>query len=96
MLEKLLLAFHVIFALVLVVLILIQKDQGMGALGVKGVSQTLFGSQGTGSFIKRLTAFMGLLLFTTSIALNTSYFKVPPKHETFTAQKAQRGETHSN
>lgn len=55
----------------LIGLVLIQHGKGAdaGAAFGSGASQTVFGSQGSGSFLTRLTAIFAALFFLTSIAL---------------------------
>lgn len=74
MLETLFLVIHVFSALTLVGLVLIQQGAGAdaGAAFGGGASQTLFGSQGAGSFLTRLTTAMAITFFATSLSL--AYF----------------------
>lgn len=74
MLQTLLLIIHVFAAVVLVSLVLIQQGQGAdaGAAFGGGASQTVFGSQGSGSFLTRLTTSMAIIFFATSLTL--AYF----------------------
>lgn len=69
--EQILLIVHVTIAFVLIGLILIQQGKGaeVGASFGSGASQTVFGSQGSGSFLTRLTAILITLFFITSLSL---------------------------
>jgi len=69
--ETLLWIVHVIVAISLVGVILMQPGQsgGMGTAFGGGGSQTLFGSQGSTGFLGKLTAALGTLFFLTSLAL---------------------------
>src|SRR3989338_7778915 len=69
--QQIILILHVAFALALIVLILLQQGKGatVGASFGAGASQTIFGSQGAGSFMMKITAFFALLFFITSLAL---------------------------
>ena len=69
-----LLVFHTLLAISLIVMVLIQHGKGaeMGASFGAGASQTVFGSQGAGSFLTRVTAIMAALFFVTSLTL--AYF----------------------
>lgn len=69
-----LLAAHVIITITLVGLILIQRGKGadVGAAFGSGASQTVFGSQGSASFLTRTTAILATLFFCTSLTL--AYF----------------------
>lgn len=70
MLSTILLVFHIIFTLSLSVLVLLQKDRSSGMTAFSGASQTLFGSQGSTSFIIKLMAIVAFLFFTTCLGLN--------------------------
>jgi preprotein translocase subunit SecG len=66
--ENIILVLNVILAVVLVIIILLQKSEG-GALGL-GVSQDSFvSSRSAGSFLTKLTAIIATLFIITSIAL---------------------------
>lgn len=69
---QLILILHVTFAIVLIGLVLIQQGKGadIGASFGAGASNTVFGSQGTGSFLFRLTGTLAMLFFATSILLS--------------------------
>ncbi|KUJ82684.1 preprotein translocase subunit SecG [Microbulbifer flavimaris] len=69
--EKLVLVFHVLTALSIIGLILLQQGKGAeaGASFGAGASQTVFGSQGSGNFFSRLTAIMATVFFVTSLGL---------------------------
>lgn len=65
---------HVAIAIALVVLILLQQGKGAeaGAAFGGGASQTVFGSQGSGSFLAKLTGILAAAFFATSLTL--AYF----------------------
>lgn len=69
--ETIVLIVHVLLAIALVVLVLLQQGKGAeaGASFGAGASQTVFGSQGTGSFLGRITGFIAAGIFATSFAL---------------------------
>ncbi|SDZ98761.1 preprotein translocase subunit SecG [Microbulbifer marinus] len=69
--EKLVLVVHVLTALSIIGLILLQQGKGAeaGASFGAGASQTVFGSQGSGNFFSRLTAIMATVFFVTSLGL---------------------------
>lgn len=69
--QQLILMFHVLIAVALVILILLQQGKGaeMGAAFGSGASQTLFGSRGSGSFLMKVTGALGFLFFLTSLTL---------------------------
>ena len=63
---------HIIAAVCLIVLVLVQQGKGatVGATFGAGASQTIFGSRGAGSFLLRLTLGFVLVFFATSVTLN--------------------------
>lgn len=69
--EKLVLVIHSISALVIIGLILLQQGKGAaaGASFGAGASQTVFGSEGSGSFFTRATAIFATIFFCTSLGL---------------------------
>ena len=68
---SLLLSFHVIIAVLIVVLILVQKGKGadMGSAFGAGASGTIFGAKGSANFLSRTTAILATIFFITSLAL---------------------------
>lgn len=81
---ELLLVLHVLIALMLIGLILIQQGKGAqaGASFGSGASQTVFGSQGSGGFISRTTGILAALFFILNLFLayylnKTSYREAP-------------------
>ncbi|MFC4258480.1 preprotein translocase subunit SecG [Marinobacter lacisalsi] len=70
--ETLVVVVHVVIAVALVGLILIQQGKGAdagAAFGGGGASQTVFGSQGSGNFLTRVTSILALVFFVTSFSL---------------------------
>jgi len=69
--ETLVVVLHVVIAVALVGLVLIQQGKGAdaGAAFGGGASQTVFGSQGSGSFLTRATTFLAIVFFVTSFSL---------------------------
>lgn len=69
--ENIILLVHLLAAISIIVLILLQQGKGaeMGASFGSGASQTLFGSAGTGNFFSRMTAVFALVFFVTSFSL---------------------------
>ena len=66
--ENIILSLNIILAIILVVIILLQKSEG-GALGL-GVSQDSFiSSRSAGSFLTKATAIIATLFIVTSISL---------------------------
>lgn len=71
MLQQLLLLSHILISVALITLVLLQQGKGaeMGASFGSGASQTVFGSQGSSSFLFKLTGLLALLFFITSLSL---------------------------
>ncbi|HHM05357.1 MAG TPA: preprotein translocase subunit SecG [Gammaproteobacteria bacterium] len=69
--HTLLLVVHVAVAAALIVLVLLQRGKGaeMGAAFGSGASSTVFGSQGSASFLTRVTAGLATTFFLTSLGL---------------------------
>ncbi len=75
--EAVLLAVHIIIAVTLIGLILIQQGKGAdagaafgGGGGGGGASSTVFGSQGSGNFLTKTTAVLATAFFITSLFLS--------------------------
>ena len=68
---SLLLSFHVIIAVLIIALILLQKGKGadMGSAFGAGASGTIFGAKGSANFLSRTTAVLATIFFITSLAL---------------------------
>ena len=69
---QLILMIHVFVAIILIGLVLIQHGKGadVGAAFGSGASNTIFGSQGTGGFLFRLTGGLAITFFITSLLLS--------------------------
>lgn len=69
--ETLVLVIHMLAALAIIGLIMLQQGKGaeMGASFGAGASQTLFGSRGSGNFLSRSTALIAAIFFVTSFGL---------------------------
>ena len=69
---QLLIILHVLIALALIGLVFMQQGKGsdIGASFGSGGSNTVFGSQGSLSFLFKLTAFLAVIFFVNSIVLN--------------------------
>lgn len=65
---------HIILAVVLVVLVLLQQGKGadMGAAFGSGSAGSLFGASGSATFLSRTTGFVAAMFFITSMSL--TYF----------------------
>lgn len=71
MLSNILLVFHVLIAVSVIGLILLQQGKGAdaGAAFGSGASGTVFGSQGSSNFLSRTTGILATLFFATSLGL---------------------------
>ena len=71
MLQQFLVLMHVLISIALIALVLIQQGKGadIGASFGSGASQTVFGSQGSSSFLLKLTSVLAALFFATSLFL---------------------------
>ncbi len=65
--------FHVVMALFLILVVLLQSGKGanMGAAFGAGSSQTMFGSSGAGNFLTKLTTGAAIVFMITSFSLAT-------------------------
>jgi preprotein translocase subunit SecG len=70
-LEQIVLVAHLIIALAIIGLIMLQQGKGadMGASFGAGASQTLLGSDGSGNVLTRSTTWLAALFFATSFGL---------------------------
>ena len=73
--EQLILIAHVLIAIAIVGLILIQQGKGadMGAAFGGGSSQSVFGSQGSATFLSRITASLVAVFFISGLSLAYLY-----------------------
>lgn len=72
MLNAIIVTFHVIVALTLILVVLLQvgKGQSIGAaFGGAGSSQTLFGSRGPATFLSHMTTIAAVIFMLTSLSL---------------------------
>jgi preprotein translocase subunit SecG len=69
--QTVLLIIHVLLAIALIALVLIQHGKGAdaGAAFGSGASSTVFGARGASSFLSRSTAILATLFFVVSLAL---------------------------
>lgn len=77
--QALILIIHVLVAISLIGLVLLQHGKGadVGAAFGSGASNTMFGSTGSLPFLIKLTAILAAVFFATSLAL--SYLAMPHK-----------------
>ena len=77
--QTLVLVLHILAAVSIVVLVLLQHGKGadMGAAFGSGSAGSLFGSAGAANFLSRTTAVLAAVFFATSLGL--TYFSTPSK-----------------
>jgi preprotein translocase subunit SecG len=77
MLASIILTLHVLVAIAIVVLVLVQHGKGadMGAAFGTGSAGSLFGSSGAANFLSRSTAICAAIFFVTSLGL--TYYHAP-------------------
>lgn len=82
MLHNVLLIVHLLVAIGVVALVLLQQGKGAdaGAAFGGGASSTVFGSQGSGSFLSRATGVLATVFFITSLSL--AYLSIQDKNPT--------------
>ncbi|OCT34471.1 preprotein translocase subunit SecG [Pseudomonas putida] len=81
MLETVVVVFHLLAALALVALVLMQQGKGAeaGASFGAGASNTVFGSQGSATFLSKFTAILAATFFLTALGLG--YFAKQQAHQ---------------
>jgi preprotein translocase subunit SecG len=70
--QALIVIIHVLAAIAIIILVLLQHGKGAdaGAAFGSGASSTMFGSAGSMSFFMKLTALLAAVFFTTSLTLS--------------------------
>ena len=88
--QTLVLVLHILAAIGIVVLVLLQHGKGadMGAAFGSGSAGSLFGSAGAANFLSRTTAVLAAVFFATSLGL--TYFSAAP-HKTRRRHAVDRG-----
>ena len=84
--QTLILVLHILAAIGIVVLVLLQHGKGadMGAAFGSGSAGSLFGSAGAANFLSRTTAILAAVFFLTSLGL--TYFSMPSRSGGVTQQ----------
>ena len=87
-----LLVVHVITCLLLILIVLMQrpKSEGLGTAFGGGVTDTLFGS-GAGNVLTKITTWLGLVFFSTTITLALLYGSHGPKKDLSKSLKPAAG-----
>jgi preprotein translocase subunit SecG len=81
--EQIVLTIHIFTAIAVIVLVLLQQGKGAeaGASFGGAASQTVFGSQGSGNFLTRVTAILVTVFFISSLVLGKlTALRVHPQH----------------
>jgi preprotein translocase subunit SecG len=88
--ETLILVIHVLAALVLVGLILLQHGKGadVGAAFGSGASGSLFGATGSANFLSRTTSVIAIVFFVTSLGLTYFSTRKPESKGVMSTQPA--------
>jgi len=75
MLSNILLVLHLLVAVTIVILVLLQQGKGadMGAAFGGGSSQSLFGARGSANFLSRMTSMLVAVFFVSSLTLAYLY-----------------------
>ena len=89
--QTLILSIHVILAVVLVILILVQHGKGADAGAAFGscASSTLFGARGNATFLTKLTTVIALSFFLTSLSLAYFASNITPSNDSLIDKAAQ-------
>lgn len=93
--QQILFIIHILLALAIVGLILLQHGKGaeVGAAFGSGASQTLFGSRGSASFLSRLTAILAVGFAITSLSMGyTNSHREQPKSMLEKIEEMQKSE----
>lgn len=87
--ETLVWSIHIIAAIVIIVLVLLQQGKGadMGAAFGSGASGSLFGASGSANFLSRMTALATTVFFITSLTL--TYYSNSDRDEGSVMQKLE-------
>ncbi|WJI95728.1 preprotein translocase subunit SecG [Helicobacter pylori] len=70
-----LLGLQIVLAVLIVVVVLLQKSSSIGLGAYSGSNESLFGAKGPAGFMAKLTMFLGLLFIINTIALGYFYNK---------------------
>lgn len=70
-----LLGLQIVLAVLIVVVVLLQKSSSIGLGAYSGSNESLFGAKGPASFMAKMTMFLGLLFVINTIALGYFYNK---------------------
>ncbi|AFI05109.1 preprotein translocase subunit SecG [Helicobacter cetorum] len=70
-----LLGLQIVLAVLIVVVVLLQKSSSIGLGAYSGSNESLFGAKGPASFMAKLTMFLGLLFVINTITLGYLYNK---------------------
>lgn len=105
--QQLILILHVLVAFCIISLVLIQHGKGadIGAAFGSGASNTMFGSQGSTSFLMKVTAALVAVFFMTSLSLGylgihgqkkSTFLGLPDQAASTTSMPIQSGKQDAN
>ena len=91
--QQLILILHVLVAIGLVALVLVQQGKGadVGAAFGAGASNTMFGSQGSTSFLVKITCLLAAIFFATSLTLGYMAARQAPQRSNVLTLPANTG-----
>ncbi len=89
--QTIILTIHIFLAISLVILILVQHGKGAdaGAAFGSGASSTIFGSQGSATFLTKITTVIALSFFLTSLSLAYFASNITPVNESLIERDIQ-------
>lgn len=95
MVSNLLLVVHLVFAITIVILVLLQQGKGadMGAAFGGGSSQSLFGARGSSNFLSRTTSITVTLFFITSLVLAFLYTRTGEQNSVISGSVMEQSES---
>ena len=94
MVSNLLLVVHLVLAVSIVILVLLQQGKGadMGAAFGGGSSQSLFGARGSSNFLSRLTSILVTTFFITSLVLAYLYTRTGEEQSVLSGSVIEQSE----
>jgi len=76
---SLLLIVQIVLVILLTIAVLLQKSSSIGLGAYSGSNESVFGAKGPGSFLAKMTFFLGFLFIANTIALGYFYVKAANK-----------------
>lgn len=93
--QQLILILHVLIAIAIIALVLLQHGKGadIGASFGSGASQTVFGSRGSIPFLMKVTAILAAVFFATSVGLTYLAHRSQRENNIMTLPNTSQAET---